>query len=111
LREIVNEPSTQPFIRYYISSAKLSAKKLAHAVREHWSIEVKLDWKLDVALREDACRIRRGDEAENFSKIRHVVLNLINSDKSFKVGIQSKQKRAGRSESYLAQVITRQDAS
>ena len=52
-----DEPSTQPFVRYYISSAKLSAKELAHAASEHWSIEVKLHWKLDVALREDACRI------------------------------------------------------
>jgi hypothetical protein len=62
-------------------------------------------------LKEDACRIRRGDAAENFSKIRHIAINLLNSDKSFKAGIQRKQKRAGRSVSYLAQVLTRQDAS
>ena len=104
-------PITAPSVRYYISSAKLSAEELAHAAREHWSIEVKLHWKLDVALREDACRIRRGDAAENFSKIRHVSLNLLNADKSFKAGIKRKQKRAGRSESYLAQVLTGQDAS
>ena len=66
---------------------------------------------MDVALREDACRIRRGDGAENFSKIRHVALNLLNSDKSFKAGVQRKQKRAGRSESYLAEVLTGQGAS
>ena len=50
-RKIGNEPSTQPFVRYYISSTKLRAKELAHAAREHWSIEVKLQWKLDVVLR------------------------------------------------------------
>jgi len=44
-----------------ISTAKLSAEELAHAAREHWSIEVKLHWKLDIALKEDACRIRRGN--------------------------------------------------
>jgi predicted transposase YbfD/YdcC len=109
-RKIGDEPSTQPFVLYYISSAKLSAEELAHAAREHWSIEVKLHWKLDVALREDACIIRRGDAAENFSKIRHVALNLLNSDKSFNAGIKRKQKRAGRSES-LAQVLTGQRAS
>ena len=106
-----DEPSTQPSVRYYISSAKLSAEELAHAAREHCSIEVKLHWKLDVALREDACRIRRGDAAENFSKIRHIALNLLNSDKNFKAGIKRKQKRAGRNESYLAQVLTGQDVS
>jgi predicted transposase YbfD/YdcC len=84
---------------------------LAHAAREHWSIEVKLHWKLDVALRENACRIRRGDAAENFSKLRHIALNLLNSDKSFKAGIHRKQKRAGRSQSDLARDITGQGAS
>jgi hypothetical protein len=62
-------------------------------------------------LREDACRIRRGDAEENFSKIRYVALNLLNSDKNFKTGIQRKQKRAGKSESYLTQVLTGQEAS
>jgi predicted transposase YbfD/YdcC len=84
---------------------------LAHATREHWSIEVKLHWELDVALREDACSIRRGDGAENLSKIRHIALNLVNSDKSLKAGIQRKQKRAGKSESYLSQVLTRQEVT
>jgi predicted transposase YbfD/YdcC len=53
-----------------------------------------LHWKFHVALSEDACGIRRCDGAENFSKIRHIALNLLNSDKIFKVGIQRKQKRA-----------------
>jgi predicted transposase YbfD/YdcC len=49
LRKTGNEPSKHPLISYYISSAKLSVKELAHAAREHWSIEVNLHWKLDVA--------------------------------------------------------------
>jgi predicted transposase YbfD/YdcC len=110
-REIGNEPRTQPFVRYYISSAEFSAEELAPAAKEHWSIEVKLHWKLNVALREDACRIHRGDAAKNFSKIRHVALNLLNGDKSYKASIQRKQERAERSESYLAQALTGQDFS
>ena len=38
-RKIGDEPSTQPFVRYYISSAELSAEELAHAARVHWTIE------------------------------------------------------------------------
>ena len=34
-------------IRYYISSAELTAAKLAQATREHWFIENKLHWKMD----------------------------------------------------------------
>jgi hypothetical protein len=51
-----------------------------------------LHWKLDVALREDACRIRCGDAAEIFSKIRHVALNLLNKDQTFKTGIKKSKK-------------------
>ena len=43
----------EPIIHYYISSAELSAEKLAEAARQHWYIENKLHWSLDVALRED----------------------------------------------------------
>jgi len=41
---------------------------LALAAQEHWAIEVKSHWKLDVTLTEDARRIWRGDTAENFFK-------------------------------------------
>ena len=34
-------------IRYYISSAELTAEKLAKTTREHWFIENKLHWKMD----------------------------------------------------------------
>ena len=42
-------------IRYYISSAELTAEELATAARSHWAIEGKLHWKLDVAMNEDDC--------------------------------------------------------
>jgi predicted transposase YbfD/YdcC len=61
-----------PMIRYYISSAELSAKKLAEAARQHWYIENKLHWSLDVALREDACKIHRGYAAENLVRERAI---------------------------------------
>ncbi len=54
-------------VRYYISSAKLTAKQFVQAIRAHWQIEVQLHWKLDVGMREDECRIRRGDAAENLA--------------------------------------------
>ena len=53
-RELALEDIT---VRYHLSSAELSAKRLAHAIRSHWYIENKLHWKLDVAMKEDDCRI------------------------------------------------------
>jgi len=52
----------EPMIRYYISSADLSAKKPAEAAHQHWYIESKLHWSLDVVLREDACKIHRSSQ-------------------------------------------------
>ena len=51
-------------LRYCTCSAELTAEKLASATRKHWFMENKLHWKLDVAMSEDACRVRRGDAAE-----------------------------------------------
>ncbi|SUI45322.1 Transposase [Salmonella enterica subsp. indica] len=57
LKEQRKEPEMQ--VRYYISSANLTAEKFATAMRGHWCVENKLHWRLDVAMNEDDCRIRR----------------------------------------------------
>ena len=51
------ETPERPMIRYYISSADVNATKFAEAARQHWFVENKLHRSLDVALREDACKI------------------------------------------------------
>jgi predicted transposase YbfD/YdcC len=93
-RQEGDEVPETPMIRYYISSADLSAKKLAEAARQHWFVENKLHWSLDVALREDACKIHRGQAAENLARVRHIALNYLKGEKRFKGGIRRKQKKA-----------------
>ena len=44
-------------LRYYLSSLKPNAERAAHAVRQHWGVENSLHWILDVAFREDDCRV------------------------------------------------------
>lgn len=90
-RQVVDLPAETISVRYYISSAKLTAKELMESSRAHWSIDVQLHCRLDVAMREDECRIRRGEAGENFAVIRHMALNLLNADKSFKASIKRKQ--------------------
>ena len=92
-------------IRYYISSAELTAEELATAARSHWAIEGKLHWKLDVAMNEDDCRIRRGNAAEMLAGFRHVAVNILNNTKSFKAGLKRKQKKAAMSTKYLSEVL------
>jgi predicted transposase YbfD/YdcC len=52
-------------------------EQFAHKVRAHWGIENSLHWVLDCEMREDDCRIHRGDAAENLAGIRHITLNLL----------------------------------
>lgn len=98
-------------IRYYISSANLTATKFAQASREHWFIENKLHWKLDVAMDEDRCRIRRDNAPEMLAGFRHMALNLLNNVTTFKGGLQRKQKKAARSTRFLAEVLAGQGSS
>ena len=92
-------------IRYYISSAELSAEKLATSVRSHWAVENTLHYVLDVSMSEDACQIRRGDAAEILSGFRHIALNLLKNEKTFKGGIQRKTRCAMMSTNYLELVL------
>ncbi|ECL1704486.1 ISAs1 family transposase [Salmonella enterica] len=92
-------------VRYYISSADLTAERFASAMRSHWDVENKLHWRLDVAMNEDDCRIRRGNAAELFSGIRHIAVNILTENKEFKAGLRRKMRRAAMDREYLASVL------
>jgi predicted transposase YbfD/YdcC len=62
--------------RYYITTLT-DVKTFATAVRAHWGIENGLHWCLDVVFREDKCRTRKDNAAENFAVVRHMVLNIL----------------------------------
>lgn len=74
-------------VRYYISSADLTAEKFSNAMRSHWDVENKLHWRLEVAMNEDDCIIRRGNVVELFSGIRHIAVNVLTENKEFKAGL------------------------
>ena len=91
--------------RYFISSLGNNAKKLLWAKRSHWSIENGLHWCLDIAFREDHCRVRKGFGAENLAILRHMAMNLLKQEQSAKVGIKAKRHKAAWDESYLLKVL------
>ena len=91
-------------VRYYISSAKKSAKEFNNSVRNHWGIENKLHWSLDVVLNEDDSRIWAEESGKNFSLLRKMVLNLLKKEPT-KKGIRRKQKIAGLRDDYLLKVL------
>lgn len=72
--------------RYYISSLRASATTLLAAVRTHWHIENCCHWVLDMAFREDECRLRKEHGAQNFAILRHIALNCLKQERSAKLG-------------------------
>ena len=91
--------------RFYIASTKPDAKKILHAVRQHWGIENSLHWTLDVTFREDESRIRSEDSPENFAIIRHIALNIIKSDVSIKASVKRKRFMAALQDDYRETLI------
>ncbi|MFN0086123.1 MAG: ISAs1 family transposase [Blastocatellia bacterium] len=103
-REINGQATTE--LRYYLSSLPVDVEKFAHAVRSHWGIENSCHWVLDVVFREDDCRIRVGNAAENMSALRRFALNLLRRDKSEKRGVKIKRLKAALDDAYLLKILT-----
>lgn len=91
--------------RFYISSRTLSASEALEASRSHWSIENGLHWVLDMAFREDDCRVRAGHAAENLSSVRQLALSLLKQRTEAKCGIQGRRKMAGWDERFLLRTV------
>ena len=97
--------STRTETRYFISSRALAATQAAAAVREHWAIENRLHWVLDVTFGDDQSRLRKGHGARNMATARHFALNLVRTADD-KRSIKSRRKRAGWSPDYLQSLLS-----
>ena len=89
--------------RYFITSV-VDVVVFSHAVRSHWGIENGLHWCLDVVFREDSCRTRKDNSAENFSVIRHIVLSALNRHPA-KMALSRKRRRCYYDEGFLLEVL------
>jgi len=105
-REFKNsDKPTEKATRYYISSLKAKNEDFQKAIRDHWAIENKLHWTLDVAFSEDASRKRTKNAAQNFSILNKIALNLLKNEKSSKIGVKSRRMKAGWDNHYLIKVL------
>lgn len=92
--------------RDYLVSLPADGVRFSDAVRQHWGVENKVHWVLDVSFAEDASRIRKDTGAQTFSVLRHIAVNLLRRESQHKRGIKARRKRAGWDRDYLLQVLT-----
>jgi len=99
------EDTTTTSSRYYISS--LEGKKSMEynaMIRNHWGIENKLHWHLDVTFKEDESRIRTKNAPINMNILRKIALQKIKKvpDKS---SLKKRRFRASLNIEYLQNVL------
>ncbi len=90
--------------RFFIGSIGTDVGDFARAVRAHWGVENDLHWSLDVAMREDDCRVREKQARENLAVLRHIAMSRLKND-STKLGIKNKRLKAGWNERYLEKLL------
>ena len=61
----------------YLSSTAANAHKHLYYSRQHWGVENKLHWVLDVVFNEDRSVFRAKNAAQNMAIIRKLVINMI----------------------------------
>lgn len=91
-------------VRFYLSSAKHNATLFQNYTRNHWSIENKLHWNLDVVFQEDKQRVRTGNAPENMATTRKMALQLLLNKKE-KSSLKNTRKKAAWNEDFLLEVL------
>jgi len=107
LRRDMSDPSdkTSEEHRYFISSLKDgTVETVAQAIRQHWGVENQLHWRLDMTFRQDESRLHNGHGAQNFSRLRRIVINKLKRDPR-KVSLKVKRYRCSIDRQYLLDIL------
>ena len=60
---------------------------------------------MDVGFREDDCQVRKDNAPANLARMRRIAPTQLKQEKSKKLGIQGKRRRAGWDSAYLETVL------
>lgn len=106
IAEIVSQRGrAAPHRRLFLLSRIMTAPEALATVRQHWQIENRLHWSLDVVFREDAARSRKDHAPANLALIRRVALNAINAIDDPKTAKRRRLKRCAWEDQYLLEAI------
>lgn len=104
-RTIMSTGEVQSETRYYISSLLSNAENFLSITRQHWGIENKLHWILDVIFKEDLSTKQAGNAAENFSIITKIALNLLKNNTSKRLSIKKKRLLCALDNDFLGKTV------
>jgi len=90
-------------IRNYLLSY-VDAKKFATSARNHWAIENKLHWSLDVVFNEDGSRKRTDHAPRNYAVIRKLALNILRTNKD-KLSVPLMRHKAALNPEFLLSIL------
>jgi len=91
-------------VRYFISSLT-DVEEFAHSVREHWAIENKLHWSLDVVFREDSDLVKKDNAPLNLNILDKFALYLVTQVDLGKISRKRKRYKAALNPDVLLSMI------
>ena len=93
--------------RYFLSSHKSSDKRLPTYILNHWSIENKLHWVLDVHMKEDNDQKSERRSARSFAILKRIALNVVRTkDTTPKRSLRRKLKHSAWDNDYLLRMLS-----
>ncbi|HEY1872188.1 MAG TPA: ISAs1 family transposase [Chitinophagaceae bacterium] len=108
-RTVLQSGETQSEQRFYISSLKATPQQFNQIIRQHWSIENKLHWSLDVTFKEDLSTKQAGNAAENFSIITKIAINLLKNNTTKKTSIKKKRLLCALNDDFLVKSVFKEN--
>jgi predicted transposase YbfD/YdcC len=105
-REVQRErdDEAQIEVHYFLCSFKGDIERFATLVREHWSVENRCHWVLDVTFGEDHCQVRDRTAAHNFSLLRELAMKALR-DHPGKLSLRRKRRRAALDPDFRLQIL------
>jgi predicted transposase YbfD/YdcC len=91
--------------RYFLSSVPVEDERQIAAIRQHWSIENRLHWVLDVTFQEDASRVRDQHARHNLALLRKIANNLIQHSTTAG-SVRGRRKQAAWNNDFVAQLLS-----
>ena len=89
---------------YMIASCRCRPEAALQLFRQHWGIENRLHWKLDVIFEEDRARSRKNYAPENLAAVRRIAINILSAHPSDKP-IRRKMKLASWSKDFFFELF------